>query len=848
MWWFGSVTLEARFYLLVVLLTALTLVTVAVVTDLSQGRVHVRSLPMLLVPFLLMIALGQIQLLEYRSELSSIQLSQFTGAEEYVPSVSLISPYRSFYPAGTQLHLSLITLAAIAFVVGWYLFDTDNDRAFFLGVLVLSGGVFAAIGLVQNTTSNGKLLWHVPLTQGGVPFASFVNRNNAATFLTLCLGASIGFIGWLSSRQGSSLVSDGRSQLRRFAANLTVGHLFVFCCSVLMVIGIIGTNSRGGVLAMIFAGAITCIVPGRSIRKRWLMAGTAGIAVASCTTAYWLGVTDQISRDLTALIDDGLQGEARVAHWSDALQVVPDKPWLGTGLGTYAYSYLPYQSRPSRIWFVHADNLYIETLVETGLVGLCLCLCTVFMVARSCILPDHKQPNMGRIALTTAGTFVLICIAVQSLTDFGLLIPAITANVALFFGGLTARVSNFRSEVTAPALPAKWRPVVPSIMVALIVTGIVMLPNLKSAAAGESAVRDVRVAEKEGLNDSIAQVDYHIERLTQISTERPHDVQVHRVLARLWIRRFQLSTFESSHQLRPDAPALSFDSWRQIQPVSLHTVLVDSKRRGHDATVSEIRRLVRVDDSLSNASRHYRQAIRCCPLVPGARLEFCAISALLESDINTEDLLDGELRVNPSDYHRVFLIGLMAQNLNDPELARICWRQSLAISPRYTREIIDALSAETALSDIMQSVFPPRPEFCLSAAEQLGHSPGRKEQRLEILRYGRQLIRQDSSLSAGDRYALGARFDMASEHPHAAVAAWAKAVELKPRQVEWRFELAKSMREAGRLNEAITEAQTCVALSPGVPAYRDFMVSLEAEQLSRSLRRRQFNNGVGSEN
>ncbi len=60
----------------------------------------------------------------------------------------------------------------------------------------------------------------------------------------------------------------------------------------------------------------------------------------------------------------------RLAHWQAALNMADARPWLGVGLGNYEAAYprygLPSWPRP----LGHAHNDYLNTLAETGLLGL----------------------------------------------------------------------------------------------------------------------------------------------------------------------------------------------------------------------------------------------------------------------------------------------------------------------------------------------------------------------------------------------------------------------------------------------------------------------------------------------
>jgi len=65
-----------------------------------------------------------------------------------------------------------------------------------------------------------------------------------------------------------------------------------------------------------------------------------------------------------------LSGTGRIDHWRVAAREVAAHPWLGSGAGTFAEYW--YQFRPSTVIVHDAHTLYLETLAETGPIGLAL--------------------------------------------------------------------------------------------------------------------------------------------------------------------------------------------------------------------------------------------------------------------------------------------------------------------------------------------------------------------------------------------------------------------------------------------------------------------------------------------
>src|SRR5262249_42689202 len=80
--------------------------------------------------------------------------------------------------------------------------------------LAIDGAALSVFGIIQKINWNGKLYWTIPLTHGGQPFASYVNRNNATGFLNIALAATAGWLIWSLSRHGRRPVSQSTGLVR----------------------------------------------------------------------------------------------------------------------------------------------------------------------------------------------------------------------------------------------------------------------------------------------------------------------------------------------------------------------------------------------------------------------------------------------------------------------------------------------------------------------------------------------------------------------------------------------------------------------------------------------------------
>ena len=130
------------------------------------------------------------------TELRSSLIDDFQNADG-VPSQAMP---RSLFPASTRENLALLFLATtICYLSAVYLRDKQS-LFFLLAAVAVCGVAIACFGIVHKLSSNGKLYWTYPLSYGGSIFGPYVNRNNAAGFLNLCIGGVLGLLVFRTSR------------------------------------------------------------------------------------------------------------------------------------------------------------------------------------------------------------------------------------------------------------------------------------------------------------------------------------------------------------------------------------------------------------------------------------------------------------------------------------------------------------------------------------------------------------------------------------------------------------------------------------------------------------------------
>ena len=345
----------------------------------------------------------------------------------------------SLYPAATRYELArLLTLFLLFAAVANLPDPTAALRRLSLAAL-LNGSALALFGLVQFFSSdNHSVFWTVP-TAGQV-FGPFVNRNHFAFYMNLCIFLSVGLLlarfaerdrTGKAPAQGFQPRPGGGSGRRllhhRSARGLTIeaetmGILFALA---LMVSSVVVCLSRGGLLAL--AGGSILGVALRLWRTGWSMRERIFLLVPAIVLAMvtWFGF-DQVAARLETLRGAEVVKDERVTFWSHALMQARDYPLWGTGFGTYQFVERLYRGDAgnANMLVEHAHNDYLEVLVEAGVPGLLatvLALILLLWIGLRVVRRDSGRPADG---LALGALLGVVAIAIHSVTDFSLHIPA----------------------------------------------------------------------------------------------------------------------------------------------------------------------------------------------------------------------------------------------------------------------------------------------------------------------------------------------------------------------------------------------------------------------------------------
>lgn len=668
-WVFGGVELRAQVWLLGASLVAAICLLIAILAD---GKSTV-LLPLAALPLLAALVLGFGQLLPLNPKMAGwlsprgAELRQDLMSETNASDVALAAgldlpplPDRqplSLYPASTRLDLAWLALAAALFVFGAVLFASPQAQVRLWAAVAVNGAAIAFFGLVQKLSFNGMLYWRVPLTQGGEPFASFVNRNNAAGFLNLCLAAALGLTIWAFQGSGFLAVRPaGRFSpdephvarrppwhaLRDFVAHLEVRTLAAVTLAGVISAGIICSLSRGGMLSMAVAAAVVAAtaLASRRFSGRLVWAGAA--VLAGLILVSWVGMGGAAKARLATVLERPVLEEGRLRHWRDAVQAVPDFWRCGSGLGTYRYIYGLYLRQPASSWYCHAENEYLEILVEGGVIGLGLLLALLALIGTASwrLLrsgPDHLAPVAGLV-----GMFALASQAVHALCDFGLHMPSNAMLFAILCGAAAGRAAQLKSvRPVRGTLAGRLVPV--AIGSGLAIVAAWGACQAAGGAKVQTAMKHIPPVRSPS-EDAPSLLSQSIARMSESLAAWPEDAVGQSLSAKLWIGLYRNRAFQDLCRQWP-SQAHRGALWETTSPRALHERACRLARVNMTDSLGQLRQDRLVEENLAVALKHLVLARRACPLLPDVHLLIAELSVLVAEPGTDRVHLDRAKRV-----------------------------------------------------------------------------------------------------------------------------------------------------------------------------------------------------------
>lgn len=316
--------------------------------------------------------------------------------------------------------------------------------------LVLAAAVIfqGAADIYFRATGSTHLLgiWEV---SWGKSAGTFVNRNHFANWVfvaTLLLSGLL--LKYFAPLRGSRLHSGAPPEPARLPAMLLASLAILFGMAVAF-----GSGSRGGALAF-GAGAVVFMILLRirsQSRTRMMLVGVAAallVVVLVVSGGFLMERLENLGLDIVGRYP-------KVAIWKQSLLLALKFPLFGVGAGNFVTAFNFYKPFAGDQTVFHAENDYVQSVLEFGWFGALLLLAAGCVAARQ-LLAFLRFGRMAEPELTLGAAAAVLAFAVHATGEFVGQITS-TSLLAASMLGLIAGQRDLWRETREPAGPPSFR-------------------------------------------------------------------------------------------------------------------------------------------------------------------------------------------------------------------------------------------------------------------------------------------------------------------------------------------------------------------------------------------------------
>jgi O-antigen ligase len=310
-------------------------------------------------------------------------------------------------PMALFWEISLLSYIAVFFLLrelGWRF----AERPFVVFLPLIAAGLAEAIlGIVQVSTA-----W--PNAEAG---GTYANSDHFSGMLEMILPLAI-VHGW------AILQRTRHSFEHSLAPAMQIGLLWG--AAALMLLAIVYSSSRMGlfvaVCSLFVVAALTFgpHLPSENLR----MASLTVIALIALALFVFLPPDQLLARFAEMSASGKISTDTLLDVWKQTLSLIGEFRWFGCGLGGFASTFLKYRGPAGDDRLAMAHNDYLQFLAELGLVGFSILLAAVVGVCLAVVKGLVRMTEEPRrlVLVACAGSFAAI--ALHSVVDFNLYIPA----------------------------------------------------------------------------------------------------------------------------------------------------------------------------------------------------------------------------------------------------------------------------------------------------------------------------------------------------------------------------------------------------------------------------------------
>ncbi len=763
-------------------------------------------------------------------------------------------------PSSTRSSLSLWIVVFGALLAGYFLFDTSLSRLWLLGLVAVNGALITMFGVLQQFGSDPeRIYWKYQ--SGGVPFGPFGDRTSAAGYLTICLGAVLAWICYSFFRRSSLRRDqddeDWNPSPRRFRrrqggqALIPVGVVGWFLVATMLVGGVLLSEATGTVVAMAVAILLTGVV---IFLVRWELLSISKyffFLVLGLILLVGLGQHEEIRHRFSYFFELSRTSDpvnASSNQWKSPLPSASDFRWRGSGLGTYRYVYPMINFTPELPGqFVHAENQYVEWLIETGTIGFFLLMLAILLMGLVLWQLLQQTEKTAGFSLGIGGFFIFSSQAMIAGTGSSLSLPANALLLATLFGAIS------RSAIQHHEL-WRWRSLwlgfsVEKLFGLLLLFSMIMLglwsakqfhkeAQVAEAMKGTLIAPTPEAIDRETLREKI-------QELQKALKENPEHSQGQWRLATLWFHLYRLELWEQylAQGYSPSDPV----AWGKTAPAQIHGVLHWLHRNEFEEGVERFREDPIVKATIEPGLVHLVLSRRANPLHPEVHLALAMLRPYFDQHFEMDSLearcIQRAQRVAPNDPNVLYDCGTLEYQAGNTDKALGFWKRSLTLSPEHLHEIVQVVKQlvdqGSDPTDVLRKVFPRNPVLLFGLLEKAWFDPSPELGEAMFDRLEELLLTESPEpplqemINGGKKWYYLARVAAMRDNRKAAMLYFEEALNFQPQNEKWCYEYALVLFDEQEWELCREQVRRCVRMDRENQLYRNFLKKV-TDRLLRS--------------
>ena len=652
---------------------------------------------------------------------------------------------------GTAKMFNLLVLGLICLILGCYFFSSRRFVYLLPFAMTLNGVAISCYGIVQRL-SGDLTIYGREIADIVQPIGPFVNRNNAAGYLLMCLAGSLAllygvFHGGSQSGKGHRIIVSKEYPIWKraglqfgiFVADLNAKKLLAILSTLILTVGILFTVSRGGFLALGAGFAIALSYYCLMRKSSLILIGITAVLLLVLGALNFSETGDRLSQRLGKLSDaDILNRDQRAQHWSQTAPAILEFSPLGSGLGSYLNVHRLYRIDDERRVFYFAENQYFQTLMETGGIGLLLLLSAIVILAMCLRFLAHHGNSPKTVAVCLMGMFLLPSQMVAAFFDFGWFIPANTILLATTSGFIAGQTHALADRLKNRSLFRLGLPRWAAFVLMLVIFSVALLTLISSRnyATMERKLGDSPQTENyETLN--LQETNTRIEGLKKAIQAVPEANGLLR-LAELYLYRYRMQLYEAI--LENDVSSLS-DDRKKLDIWNFSTGIDRLHRLVYRAWMADderaIRKLIRdplIRENILPAVYYLELSRSRSPLNPAVHVLLGQTHTISPSRNADLPHLNRALELAPANATIAFICGILNLQADRVDVACQNLQKCLLINPPSYRRVISVTLPYLSADKIADKILPDNVSLLYNFAENQMASKSLESRRPELYR------------------------------------------------------------------------------------------------------------------